>query len=150
MYKKKILLAILITSICFYFTINIIINEDVSIVNSFNMLFFKITPEELSLITLGFNAMFYSWLFFSILKTKKSYFKWKIENVILIILLIFIPYIYILIFDQNIFDKNFTVIMFLIYTSLFIFGFLLLTSISTVILIYIKPTNNIFYTRIPY
>lgn len=132
------LISSLVSSICFYFIIKTILREDILIVNSFNILFFKISTEELSIITLGFNAIFYLCLFLCVLKANgnnlKSKFKF-IEYVFWVTIIIFITYFYLQVIDFNEIHQNYTDILFLIYMSLFIFGFLLFISIAIMILI---------------
>ncbi len=127
-----------ISSICFYLAIRIILKEDILIINSFNNLFFEISTEELSIISLGFSALFYSCLFLCILKTNSNNLKSKfkfIEYCFWITIIIFVTYFYLQITDPNELQQCYIDILFLIYMSLFIFGFVLFISISIMVLI---------------
>lgn len=105
------LISSLVSSICFYFIIRIILSEDLLIINSFNNLFFKISTEELSIITLGFNAIFYLCLFICVLKTNgnnlKSKFKF-IEYIFWVTIIIFIIYFYLQVTDFNELYQSYT------------------------------------------
>lgn len=130
------LIASFASCICFYFIIRIILNEDILIINSFNNLFFKTSTEELSIITLGFNAIFYLCVFLRILiangNNLTSKFKF-IEYTFWITIIIFTTYFYLQVLDFNELHQNYIDILFLLYISLFIFGFLLFISIAILI-----------------
>lgn len=136
--KFQLFISISISSICFFFVMNSILKKDKLIVDSFNVLFFTIQTEELSLITLLINVIFYSYLFFSLLKIKGDNIKSKFdffEFIFLLPILIFMPYIYLLIFNINDVHLSYTNILFLLYTSLLIFGFTLIVSMLIIIII---------------
>lgn len=133
----KLLSSIIISSICFFFTINTILHYDEFTLNSFNTLFYKTTYEELTFLFLGINLILYSNIVFLILQSKKKSIKSKFnffELIFLTTFLIYTPYVYFLIFDSEI-HQHYTDILFLIYISFFIFGFFLFTSLSISILI---------------
>jgi hypothetical protein len=133
----KLLSSIIISSICFFLAINTILFYDELTINSFNILFYKTTNEELTFLFLGINLIFYSYIIFLILQSKKNCIKSKFEFfqlIIFTILLIYTPYVCFLIFDSEI-HQHYTDILFLIYISFFIFGFFLFTSLSISILI---------------
>ncbi len=135
----QLFISILISSICFYFIINIILEEDVLIVDSFNVLFFKIKTKELSLITLIINIIIYSYIYFNLIKIKNNNIKTKFkyfEFIFLFPILIFAPYIYLLIFNVYDLHLSYTNILFLLYTSLLIFGFTLI--VFTILILFIS------------
>ena len=145
--KLQLFISLLISSICFFFVMNLILNEDILIVDSFNVLFFNIQTEELSLITLVINVVFYSYLFLNLLKIKNDSIKAKFdffEFIFLFPVLIFLPYIYLLIFNMSDLYLSYTNILFLLYTSLLIFGFTLILSILAILVISGKFNKRTF------
>lgn len=146
--KLQLLISILISSICFFFVMNSILKEDILIVDSFNLLFFNIQIEELSLISLVINVLFYSYLFFSLLRIKNDSLKTKLnyfELIFLIPVLMFLPYIYLLIFNKSDAYLSYTNILFLLYTSLLIFGCTLIISMLLIISISSKFKKQTFH-----
>lgn len=148
--KERIYLIVplLISSICFFFTMNIILKEDILIVDSFNVLFFTIKTEQLSLIILVINIIFYSFVLFNILKLESNSIKSKFdffEFIFLFPTIIFIPYLYLLIFNLNDLNLSYTNILFMLYTSLLIFGFMLFLFTIFILKVTGKLNNNSLY-----
>lgn len=145
--KFNILYLILLPSIIFYFEIYFIIKNDALIINSFNLIFFNISNEELSILCLSINLITYSYIFFMLIKTKLRCIinKFNIfEHIFFTSIIIMIVLLMLLFISDDKLNTNIIDVLYLLFISFFIFSFNILTSISILILTKKQHSNNVF------
>lgn len=134
----KTITLLSIVYIIFYFIMDIILNEDILISRSFKSIFYEASNIELITISIIINTVFYSLIFYCVIKAKShlTTLKFKfIEFTFIGTLIIFIPYLLLIIkAELNDFFYNYTCVAFILYISIYIFGILLFTLTSKILL----------------
>lgn len=134
----KITSLLSIVYISFYFIMSFILEQDILISKSFKLMFFEASNKELIAIIMIINTIFYLWIFYNVFKSKNNLITSKfkfIEFTFIGTIIFFIPYLYLTLNPEfTDFFYNYTNILFLLYISIYIFGILVFTFTSKILL----------------